>query len=87
MKWLKNNSCLLLSIALMLMTLTVFGPLELYLTNTTEFWFDFPDMLKITGIMAGVLGGSLLLIGLLLRGKARKLYSALVFIIALCLYI
>lgn len=87
MKWLKNNSGLLLSIALMLMTLTVFGPLELYLTNTTEFWFDFPDMLKITGIMAGVLGGSLLLIGLILRGKGRKLYSALVFIIALCLYI
>lgn len=87
MKWLKNNLNLLLSVALMLMTLTVFGPLELYLTNSAEFWFGFPEMLKIAGILTVVFGTILLLVGLVLKGKARSLYAALVFIVAFCLYI
>ena len=83
----KNNISLILSMALMLMTLTVFGPLELFMTNSSEFWFDFKEMLKISGIMTVVLGVPLFLVGFLLRGKARSLFSALVFILAICLYI
>lgn len=87
MKWLKSNLNLLLSVALMLMTMTIFGPLELYMTNSSEFWFDFAEMLKISGILTAVMGTVLLGIGFLLKGKARSLYAALIFIVALCLYI
>ena len=87
MKWIKTNLNLLLSIAFMLMTLTIFGPLELYLTNSSEFWFEFSEMLKISGILTAVAGVVLLVIGLILKGKTRSLYAALVFILALCLYI
>lgn len=87
MKWIKSNKGLLLSVAFMLMTLTVFGPIELYLTNSSEFWFDFPEMLKISGILTAVAGAVLMGIGLILRGKARSFFSALVFAVTLCLYI
>ena len=87
MKWIKANLNLLLSIALMLMTITIFGPLELYLTNSAEFWFDFGEMVKISGILTAAAGAVLLAVGLILKGKARSLYAVLVFIIALCLYI
>ena len=87
MKWIKNNIDWLVGICFMLMTLAVFGPLELYLTNSGEFWFDFSEMLKISGILTVVLGVILFSIGLIFRGKARSLYSAIVFVAALCLYI
>ena len=87
MKWLKNNLNWCTSICLMLMTLTVFGPLELYLTNSTEFWFPLGEMLKISGILTATFGAVFFLIGLILRGKARSCYSAIVFTAAFCLYI
>lgn len=84
-KLLKNN--LVISIVFFVVTICMFGPLELYVTNQGEIWFDFYDALKICGLMSGaaiiVLGG----IGLLLRGKLRDLFSALLFIATLCLYI
>ena len=87
MKWIKKNVDWLLSVILMLMTITVFGPIELYLTNSSEFWFGFDEMLKISGIMAVVLGTVLLFAGLVLRGKARSFFSAVLFTVALCMYI
>ena len=87
MKWLKKNVDWLLSVALMLMTVTVFGPLELYSTNATELWFGFEDVLKISGLLTLVFGVVLVLIGLLLRGKARRFYGAVLFALAAALYI
>lgn len=81
----KNN--VLISVAFCVMTLCVFGPLELYITNQSELWFSFYEMLKISGIMSviaiTILGG----IGLILKGKAGSIYSAVLFIGTLCLYI
>lgn len=69
------------------MTVAVFGPLELFITNSSDLWISFADTLKISLIMALVstlvLGG----IGCLLKGKARSLYAALLFVCTLCLYI
>lgn len=82
---LKSN--LTISLAFFVMTICIFGPLELYITNQAELWFGFRDALLLAGLMSGaaiiVLGG----IGLLLRGKFRSLYSALLFIATLCLYV
>ena len=76
-----------LTILFFVMTVAVFGPLELYMTNSGELWLSFADTLKISLIMALVsalvLGG----IGCLLKGKLRSLYTALLFVCTLCLYI
>lgn len=86
MKKLWKNE-LFVSIVLFVMTICIFGPLELYVTNQAEIWFGFSDALIVCGLMSVVaivvLGG----IGLLLRGKLRSLFSALLFIMTLCLYI
>ena len=87
MKWVKNNLNWLLSIALMLMTLTVFGPIELYLTNSGEFWFDFKEMLKISGILTAVVGIILLGAGLIVPQKAKPFYGTILFVIAVACYI
>lgn len=87
MKWVKNNLYWLLSVGFALMTLTIFGPMELYLTNSAEFWFDFSDMLKISGLLTTVVGGVLLIIGLALPQKGKRWFSAILFIVTLCMYI
>lgn len=78
---------LLVSAALFLMTLCIFGPLELYITNRSELWFSVGDALKISGILtlvtAIILGG----ISALLKGKARDLFAAVIFAFSLCAYI
>lgn len=71
----------------MLMTLTVFGPLELYLTNAEEFWFDIKEMLKISGILTAVVGAVLLTVGIVLPKKGKKWFSAILFIVAFGMYI
>lgn len=82
---LKNK--LFISVAFFVMTLCVFGPLELFITNQSELWFGFYDALKIAGIMAAASAAILTGIGMLLKGKAYSIYTALIFIVTLCFYI
>lgn len=83
----EGKGTLFISIAFFVITVCVFGPLDLYVSNRADLWFGFTDALIVVGLMSGVaivvLGG----IGLLLRGKLRALYAALLFIGTLCMYI
>ena len=87
MKWFKKNAHWLLSITLMLMTVTVFGPLELYFTNGTELWFGFSDVVTVSLILTLICGAVLYGIGFLLKGKVRRIYGAAIFLLAVALYV
>lgn len=84
-KFLKSE--LVISIAFFVMTMCIFGSLELFFTNEAELWFGLSEAMIISGLMSVaaivVLGG----VGLLLRGRLRSLFAALLFIVTLCLYI
>lgn len=82
-----RKSPLLLAILFFVMTVTIFGPIELYFTNSGEFWFSFSDMLKAIAIIAGITLAALLILGFLLRGRGRDLYAALLFSVTVALYI
>ena len=77
------NSKLLYSALFFVMTITIFGPLELYFTNSTEFWFTFQDTLKISSILAIPAIFITLFIGIILRGKAQDFYTAALFILSI----
>lgn len=81
------KSGVFISIAFFVMTICVFGPLELYITNQSELWFGFTDALLLSGIMCAVALIVLAAISFLLRGKACSLFAALLFGCTLCLYI
>ena len=52
-------------------TFFLFGPVELYISNITEFWFSFGDVLW-PSMLVGIFScGILLLVGSLLRGRWR----------------
>lgn len=87
MKWLRKNADWLMSICLMVMVIGVFGPLELFSTNASEFWFGFDEVLKISTLMAVVCGGILIGVGLLLKGNVRRYYGVVIFAVAIALYI
>ena len=87
MKWLRKNADWLMSICLMVMVIGVFGPLELFSTNASEFWFGFDEVLKISTLMAVVCGGILIGVGLLLKGNVRRYYGVVIFTVAVALCI
>lgn len=87
MKWIRENVGLLLSVLLVTMTLAVFGPIELYFTNSSEFWFSLKDVFLISAILTTTFMVLLTGIGFLLRGKARKIYSALLFVLGVLFYV
>lgn len=81
------KSELVISIAFFVMTMCIFGSLELFFTNEAELWFSRSDALIISGLMSVAAIVVLSGIGLLLRGRGRSLFAALLFIVTLCLYI
>lgn len=81
------KSELFISIMFFIMTICIFGPLELYITNQAELWFSFTDALILSGIMCVVAVFLLVAIGMLLRGKARSFFAAMLFGCTLCMYI
>lgn len=87
MNWVKKNGSLLISVVFAVMTLAVFGPLELYFTNASEFWFSLKDTTVVAALLAAFMLPLLLGIGLLLRGKAREAYSYILFAVTLAFYI
>ena len=76
-----------LSIALFVVIVCVVGPFELFITNRSEFWFGLDEMLFIVGAMTGAAVVVFGAIGLTLRGKARACYTALLFAVAVGLYL
>ena len=86
MKHIKKHS-LPITILFLVFTITVFGPLELYITNRTDLWFSFKDTVLISCIMAAfvlaITGG----IALILPKRFRSGYGALLFIITIGLYL
>ena len=87
MNWIKKNGGILLSILLITITIAVFGPLELYLTNSDEFWFSFTDILTVVAILSAVCFTVLLLITCVLRGQVRAIWGAGLFALGIALYI
>lgn len=85
--WLKTNIRLCLSILLVTMTVAIFGPLELYFTNYEEFWFSIKDTGVIVILLATGCLVVLITIGLLLKGRGRELYSGILFVLGVALYI
>lgn len=83
----KRNIYLLLSILLLVVTVTIFGPLELYFTNFEEFWFTQKDVLIVVCIQMLICAIVLSLIGVILKGKARDLYSGILFAAGIALYL
>ena len=83
----KKNIHIILSMILLLVTIAIFGPVELYCTNYEEFWFSLKDMMIVSIILfavIGVLGG---IIGLLLKGKAREIYGCILFSVGIAAYL
>ena len=78
---------LFLSVALFAVIVCIVGPFELFITNRSEFWFGLEEMLLIVGAMTGAAIAVLGVIGLILRGKARACYTALLFAVAVGLYL
>ena len=87
MNWIKKNGSLLISVVFAVITLAVFGPLELYFTNASEFWFSLNDAAVVVALLSASMLALLLGVGLLLRGKAREVYSYILFAVTLALYI
>ena len=76
-----------ITVLFFIVTIGVFGPLELYITNNVDLWFSFRNTLIISLIMSGI---GLLIAGgiaLLLPRKYRGAYSAVLFALTLCLYL
>lgn len=87
MNWIKKNIGLLLSVLLMTVTVAIFGPIELYFANSEEFWFSLKDVVIISVILAVLFAVVLTGVGVLLPGKARDIYSCILFALGLALYI
>ena len=87
MTYLKKNAYLIFSILLLTITITIFGPIELYFTNYEEFWFTLKDIFIVSAVqMIGCIA-IFTVIGLVLKGKARDLYSAILFAVGIALYV
>ena len=72
---------------LLVITVGLFGPLEMYLSNRDDIWFSFSDVIKITVMMSGAMILFLGILGWLLRGKARAWLGACAFLLGVGLFI
>ena len=87
MTQIKRNAYLVFSILLLVVTITIFGPLELYFTNFEEFWFTQKDVIIVVCIQVLICITVLSLVGALLRGKVRDIYSGVLFAAGIALYL
>lgn len=83
----KSNQMLLIVALFFTFTVCVYAPLEMYVGNIAEFWFTIQDILWLViciNIIAFLLLG---IVGVFLPLKIKKIYIALIFGLALCIYI
>lgn len=80
---------LLLAVLALGCTLFLFAPGEQYLLNQGEgdIWFNLGDILPMMALAFAVCAAALLLLGRLLHGGARRVLTALVLALAVCLYL
>lgn len=78
---------LLLSSLLFSFTLCFFAPLELYLTNRNEFWFDIHHFIGIPIITCIAVFVILLLFGMICSDRLRSVFTSLIFASACLMYI
>ena len=71
----------------LVVTIGLFGPLEVYLSNSDDIWFSFSDIIKIIVILSGAMILLLGLLGWLLKGKARAWLGAGAFLLGIGLFI
>ena len=83
----KGRPALFLSAGLFCFTLFVYAPFTLYLSNQTDFIFAVGDFLPYCALYGVGLFLLLILPGLLLPQKARRVYTALLFALAVCLFL
>ena len=70
---------LLLSSLFFSFTFCFFAPVELYLTNRQEFWFDIQKFIWIPIVMTIVVFGVLYFIGCIRSQRVKSIWTALVF--------
>ena len=87
MKKNRNIWSLILSIIVLVATIGIFGPLEVYLSNSDDIWFSFSDVIKIILILSGAMVLLLGILGWLLRGKARSWFGACLFLLGVGLFV
>ena len=68
-------------------TAFIFAPIEQYMLNQAEMWFNLGDILPQSLLCFALLTAALTGIGALLPAKARRVYTAVVLGITLCLYL
>lgn len=68
-------------------TFCLFGTLQLFLTNVTEFWFSLDDIWWICVVCTIAVAALLILVGLIVPLKARLCYSAIILGISVAAYI
>ena len=87
MRVIKKNEQLFLSILLLTVTITFFGPIELYYTNYEEFWFTRQDVFVVVSILGIGCFVCFTILGLILKGKVRDIFTCLTFAIGIALYV
>lgn len=75
------------SILLFVFTVCIFGPLELYLSNYNDFWFQFQDIIIGILITTIVIVAILLIPTILIPSRHIKFYSSVVFSLGVASYL
>lgn len=83
----KSKGTLILAVLFLIVTFFVYAPFELYLTNQQEFWFSISAFAFIPLLMAVIVGAILIAVGMIMKEKYRKYFSAVIFGLALAIYL
>lgn len=87
MLWSRKNDNIILSLLLFVFTIMIFGPVEIYFTNSNEFWFSKTDIFIISSILVILCILFHFVIIVLLKKEFRGFYSAILFALGIALYI
>lgn len=68
-------------------TLFVFAPMEQYVLNQSEMWFDLIDIVPLSLACFALLTALLTLAGFFLKAKARRVLTAVLIALAVCFYL
>ena len=68
-------------------TFILYGPLTLFLSNAEDLWFTINDVYRVVIPVFVALSAGLVLIGCILPEKARRIFTKLLFGVALALYV
>ncbi|MBQ9197607.1 MAG: hypothetical protein IJ157_10265 [Clostridia bacterium] len=78
---------LLLCALALAFTAFVFAPIEQYMLNQSEMWFNLGDIAPLSLLCFALLAALLTGIGMLLPAKARRAYTAVLLGLTVCLYL